>query len=532
MSHNRFKILVTDNANQLAQALTIKEQIAEVCCAHYGAHNLDQMVPAGSVFIHPGPKEYFKGAMDKFNSLCKYPALMTTDMEEGPGLMIKGGTKFPSMAGCAATKDLNNAYTMGKIAGIEGRQVGFNWTLAPCVDINYVPDTPTCTTRTAGQTADEVIAVTSNYIKGCQENGLMATAKHFPGDGFGVYDQHLTTPANPHSMEQWWAQSGKVYQTLIDEGVMTIMPGHISLPAYDDVDPINGLYPPANQSKKILTDLLKGELNFDGLIVSDAINMGGFAGFRNIYDGCAMFLEAGGDVLLFANPTEEFVNEMLKRIESGLLSKETLLNRAARVLALKEQIGVIGADQDSVFTQIPQNVDLADDQKVADKVIADSIRLVRDRKSVLPVKDSPNKKVLHVTVLVESMDDAERQTIIDLNAQLEKEFSMVTHMDDPGPNQILDIVNSGEYDLIICSLGNSYKYATNVIRLYGKVARNMMSGWMHMGTDVVFISHFHHRTHEEYLAVMDCVINTYGTMDQTHEMLVDRIVGKETILAL
>ncbi|MCJ8314526.1 MAG: hypothetical protein HRU38_20560, partial [Saccharospirillaceae bacterium] len=142
MSDNRFKIKITDNAKQIAQSMTIKEQIAEVCCAHYGAHNLDEMVPAGSVFIHPGPKEYFKGAMDKFNSLCKYPALMTTDMEEGPGLMIKGGTKFPSMAGCAVTNDLDNAYNLGQIAGIEGRQVGFNWTLAPCVDINHIADTP------------------------------------------------------------------------------------------------------------------------------------------------------------------------------------------------------------------------------------------------------------------------------------------------------------------------------------------------------------------------------------------------------
>ncbi|BCE02315.1 glycoside hydrolase family 3 protein [Marinicellulosiphila megalodicopiae] len=531
MSHNRFSIKVTDYVKQIAQTLTVREQIAEICCAHYGSHNLDQMVPAGSVFIHPGPKDYFKGAMDQFNSLCKYPALMTTDMEEGPGLMIKGGTKFPSMAGCAATDSLDNAYTMGKIAGIEGRQVGFNWTLAPCVDINHVPDTPTCTTRTAGQTAEKVIGITSQYIKGCQENGLMATAKHFPGDGFGVYDQHLTTPENPHTMERWWATSGKVYQTLIDEGVMTIMPGHISLPAYDEVDPSNGVYPPACQSKKIMTDLLKGELNFDGLIVSDAINMGGFAGFRNIYDGCAMFLEGGGDVLLFANPTESFLDEIEARIDTGLLTKATLLNRVERVLGLKEQLGLIGQTQDTVFTQIPL-VDLEAHQKVADAVIGDAIRLVRDRNSVLPVTDTKSKKVLHVTVLVESIDDAEAKTIIDLNAQLEKEFASVTHMDDPGPNKLLEIVQNKEYDLIICSLGNSYKYGTNVIRLYGKVARNMMSGWMHMGTEVVFISHFHHRTHEEYVAVMDCVINTYGTMDRTHSMLVDRIVGKTDILSL
>ena len=92
---------------------------------------------------------------------------------------------------------------MGKIAGIEGRDVGYNWTLAPCVDINANPDTPTCTTRTAGTSAEQVLEFTSEYIRGCQEHGLMATAKHFPGDGFGIYDQHLTTAEIPQSFEQW-----------------------------------------------------------------------------------------------------------------------------------------------------------------------------------------------------------------------------------------------------------------------------------------------------------------------------------------
>ncbi len=97
---------------------------------------------------------------------------------------------------------------------------------------------------------------------------------------------------------------GKVYKEVIKQGVMTIMPGHLSLPAYDDVCESNGLYPPATISKKLMTNLLKEEMGFDGIIISDAVEMVGFSGFMNYYEACAKFLEYGGDILLFATPNQ------------------------------------------------------------------------------------------------------------------------------------------------------------------------------------------------------------------------------------
>ena len=532
MNHSRFSIPITQAAIARTQKMPLRELILEVCCSHYNEKGLDNMIPTGSVFFHPGPKDYLKKAVKKFNAISATPALMTTDMEEGPGHMIHGGTKFPSLAGCSATKEPENAYQMGKISAIEGRDVGYNWTLAPCVDINANPDTPTCTTRTAGVNAEQVLTYTSKYIHGCQDHGLMATAKHFPGDGFGIYDQHLTTPEIPQSFEQWQQSSGKVYQQLIDEGVMSIMPGHISFPAYDDVDPRNGLYPPATLSKKIMTQLLKQEMGFDGLIVSDAIDMSGFCGFINLYDACAQFFEAGGDVLLFANPDDYFLQQMYQRIEQGLLTRQTLENRAQRILSLKEKLGFFDAAANNVFNSPVAELDYKQHQQIADRVINDAIRLVRDRQGVLPINDAKNKSILHITVFADTMIASEKDTILKLNDLLQQEFKSAEHIDDPGPWGIVAKVKSGQYDHIICSLGNGYKFGTNVVRMHGNVARNLMKGWMHMGVDVTFVSHYHQHTHLEYLAVMDCVINMHGTTEGGLQPLLDRLVGRTPILAI
>ena len=146
---------------------------------------------------------------------------------------------------------------------------------------------PIVTNRSVGENVDAIIKYSGAYVDGLQENGLIATLKHFPGDGYSSDDQHVTTSVNPLSCEDWDNTFGKVYRDLIERGVMAIMPGHIALPAYDEPDE-NGLYPPATVSQNMLTGLLKEKLGFEGLIVSDAVNMGGFCGYMQAVIACCL----------------------------------------------------------------------------------------------------------------------------------------------------------------------------------------------------------------------------------------------------
>ncbi|MEM9161325.1 MAG: glycoside hydrolase family 3 N-terminal domain-containing protein [Verrucomicrobiota bacterium] len=517
---SKFSIEISDTARARANKLNFEELVRELCCPNYFDHtDRDQYVACGSVFFHPAAKETHREMIDRYNELCESPPLVATDLEEGPGAMIKGATEFPSYYGCSRKGPERLGYEMGRIAALEGREVGYNWTFAPCVDILSNPDTPTTSYRSAGEELERVVAMGKAYSKGCQDFGMIATAKHFPGDGFGVYDQHLTTPEIPLTLDAWRESSGRSFKEVIDGGVMSVMPGHLSFPAYDEPDD-RGIYPPATLSSKLMGDLLRGELGFDGLIVSDAVGMGGFCGYRNYYDACAVFWECGGDVLLFAHPDDVFISEMEKRIQNGLLKTETMVERATRLISLKEQIGLLGGSE-TPFTKGSGPIDLERHQSVANEVIESSVEIVRDRQGILPIANVSSKKALHVVLPVESYQDLSLMKAF--TSKLQERFEAVDEMVDPGNHAIWNALD--EYDVIVCSLANNYNFGTNAIRFHGPVARNLMKGWMHMGTPAVFVSHYHPLTHLEYEAVMDTVIRTCGTIEGSLDPLVRRIVG-------
>ena len=172
----------------------------------------------------------------------------------------------------------------------------------PIVDLNLNPMDPLICTRAIAGDADRAVRLLTRQIIGIQENGGAATAKTFPGDGADHRDQHLCTTCNPLSMVDWWRTYGKVFQSAIDAGVMSIMPGHFTLPAYQKVknESIDGFHPPATLSKALQTDLLKREMGFKGVIVSDSMMMGGFRGYYPTQmEGEIQSFLAGTDAMLW-----------------------------------------------------------------------------------------------------------------------------------------------------------------------------------------------------------------------------------------
>nr|MBP7462361.1 hypothetical protein [Candidatus Delongbacteria bacterium] len=299
-----------------AEALSLEELLRCVTCPNLVADHDPSITHTLSVFIHPTTRDKAHDLITKINSGGSR-TLFVTDMECGPGTALKGTTAFPSMRAAMQSHDPKLAYQMGACAAVEGRNAGFSWTFGPCVDIAGYHDSPITSIRSAGETARVVLTYAGNYWQGLQDYGMIATLKHFPGDGYCVNDQHLTTAVNPLDRGEWDQSFGLIYRHLIDQGAKAIMPGHIALPCYDTPDKTSGLYRPATLSKRILTDLLREKLGFEGIIMSDAVNMSGFCGYMNYYQACAEFLESGGDCLLFAHPDDEFITEMKKMIDEG-----------------------------------------------------------------------------------------------------------------------------------------------------------------------------------------------------------------------
>lgn len=492
------------------EKMSIEELLYSVICPNIFSAKEIPNKNVSCIFMHPMKKNDAIETAKLINSNSSNKRLIVTDMEAGPANGIKGATSFPSLLAAAKTKDPKLCYEMGKITAIEAKNAGYHWTFGPVVDMLVNFDNPMTSIRSAGSDFNEVIKYAGSYLKGLKDYGLVSTIKHFPGDGYSVYDQHLTTPVNNLTKEEWDKTIGKIYQTLIDDGIKSVMIGHIALPAYDEIDQLYDLYPPASISKNIMNDLLKEQLGFKGLIVSDAVNMGGFCGYKNLYDASAEFLQNGGDLLLFMKPTDIYIEEMTKRINDKKLDLNILKNRAYRVLCFVEEIFT----NNKIEAVDEKNADL-----IAKEVVDKSILVYRDRHKIIP-QDLKNKKILYVHIGKQH----NMEVINEFKAELNK-VTKVSYYENPGSYKLLDVVTAKEVDLIICSIGTNIEYGTNMTKLTGDVARNMMDGWMKYDVPVIFVDFFHPFIHEEYNTSIDTLIYTYGYSKHTVKRVVDIIQG-------
>jgi beta-N-acetylhexosaminidase len=328
---------------------------------------------------------------------------------------------MPMLMSVGAANSPELAYAYGKHNAKEAWSVGVRWVLNPIVDLNLNPMDPLIGTRAISSDPERAVRLLVRQIAGIQENGGAATAKTFPGDGADHRDQHLCTTCNPLSMPDWWRTYGKVFQSVIDAGVMAIMPGHITLPAYQKLknETIDGFHPPATLSKALLTDLLKGEMKFQGVIVSDAMMMGGFRGYYPTQmEGEIQSFLAGMDAMLW--PAYEFMDEVEKRINNGTIPMARLDDAVSRVWEMKRRLGLLNPERLLVREMSPaEKQEAADDSR---RITEHAITLVRDRKQALPLDPAKDKKILVVGVVPKSRKggDGGFSRLAHFKAELEK----------------------------------------------------------------------------------------------------------------
>lgn len=345
---------------------------------------------------------YVKELADK----CDIPPLITSDFENGCGSMVKALTPLPYMMGLGATDDAQIAYDYGKVTAIEARSIGANWTFSPVSDLNKNRRNPLINNR--GLTDDEKLAskMLPQIVKGMQDNGLSACAKHFPGDGMDYRDQHITTTYNDCSLEDWRATYGKVFSDMIEAGVDSVMAGHIGLPAYPQELSERFKMPlPATLSKELITDLLKGEMGFDGIVVTDAINMGGFAGWYPTQEQTEIeSFKAGCDMMLW--PSKNYADNLEKAILSGEVPMSRLDDAVTRILRIKERRGLFDENRD-LFREISEEEKafVKDFQKhCSDR----SVTLIRNRLGHLPLdpKKTPKLAIMVISEYASALEEA------------------------------------------------------------------------------------------------------------------------------
>jgi beta-N-acetylhexosaminidase len=387
-------------------------------------------VRPGGVFLFPGDTTQYLSAVEHIQARSgrsggaadALPVLISSDLESGAGRMIRDCALFPDLMSLAACGDGEEgrafARAMGEATAREARARGVHWCLGPVVDVNAHPRNPITGTRSLGDRPATVAALARELVIAMQANGLCATAKHFPGDGWDDRDQHLCTSVNPLSREGWEANSAVPFRAAIDSGVWSVMTGHIALPWADhgeSGDPYGP--PPATLSRILATELLRGALGFRGIVISDAIEMAGSTGrVKDSFDLLVRMLNAGNDMLLFSNAKRDFAL-ILRAVREGFVSESRVDEACSRVLALKEVLGFASQPESALPAEIlrgasaggrpgrgakePENAlpgpeDAARFKNAARSMAEGAITLVRDHGGVLPLSIEKGDEILAV----------------------------------------------------------------------------------------------------------------------------------------
>ncbi|PCK02923.1 MAG: hypothetical protein COA42_21860 [Alteromonadaceae bacterium] len=339
----------------------------------------------------------------------RFPLIISEDFELGVGDAYHDFTSMPSeMAlGAANQQELSRRY--GEVVAREAKALGVNWLLNPVVDLNVNPLNALVGTRAIAGNVERAYPLLKSQLAGLSQQRVISTIKHFPGDGVSMKNQHFTTSSNTLSMAEWNASFGSMYQKLINDGAPSIMVGHMNFPAYQK-ETIKGLLPPATLSREILVDLLKGEMQFNGVVMSDALNMGGIGGFyRDTQEIAIQAFKAGVDMLLW--PKLEFMDEMEARILSGEIPMSRLDDAVERIWGVREQYGLL--DKPPVFYSELSDKDIAVHKSVPLEITQKSVTLVSDMYSEIPITSEKYKKIALISIGYDNIS-AEMTYLIDL----------------------------------------------------------------------------------------------------------------------
>jgi beta-N-acetylhexosaminidase len=331
--------------------------------------------------------------LNRMQGLAKVPLLITADLEGGPGYQFTGATRIPRGMALGAAGSQELAYDAGKITAIEGRALGIAVNFYPVVDVNNNPRNPIINIRSFGEDVGLVSRLAQAYIRGAQDNGEMATAKHFPGHGDTSQDSHLELAVIDVSPERLNKIELPPFRAAIESGVGAAMTAHIYLPQLESE---KGL--PATLSRSITTDLLRKDLGFKGLIFTDAMTMRGVSARFTPEEAATRAVTAGADIILFPVDVEKSFTAINRAIQSGEIPLSRIEASVRRILEAKAKLGLT-KNRFVDINQLDSIVGRAEHIRRAQTMIERALTLVRDEKKVLPLSLEETKRVLYINLV-------------------------------------------------------------------------------------------------------------------------------------
>lgn len=359
------------------------------------AHAWVDSLHVGGVIVSIGSPLDIAAKLNALQRRSALPLLVAADLEGGTASRFPGGTPFPSNMGVAATMRDGDAYTMGWITAVEARATGIHLAFAPVADVNSNPNNPIINTRSFGADPARVGRLVVQAMRGMQEHGLFATAKHFPGHGDTETDTHLALPSIAAGRARLDSLELAPFRAAIGAGVTAIMSAHIVVPA---LDPSGA---PATLSPALLEGLLRDTLGFRGLVVTDALDMQALhgAGMGNTLDDGEIAVRAvlaGADLLLMPADPAAAIDAVVAAVEGGRIDRARIDRSVRRILALKERAGLF-ARRTVPLARIPEVVGRRAHRDSARAVTARALVLVRNRGQAMEALRASRQPITLVT---------------------------------------------------------------------------------------------------------------------------------------
>ena len=532
------------------QDMTLEEKIGQLFI-HLGRSTdeayLRNMVEkyhiGGARYIETDPEKIFK-QNQCYQKYSKIPMFIAVNGETGGNGLCGKGTFVATEAECEATRDPHSAYGLGLVSGREAHALGCNWNFAPMADILFNWRNTIVNTRSFGNDPDTVLEMCRAYLKGSQQSNVLSCVKHFPGDGVEERDQHLVLGINDLSCEEWDVSFGKVYQGLIDDGLESIMAGHIALPAYSkkycpeytDAD-----IKPATLAPELIQGLLRTKLGFQGIVVTDASHMGGMLSAMSRSKQVPGAIAAGCDMFLFFHDPEEDFGYMLEGYQNGTITEERLNEAVTRILGMKAKLKLHKKRMPDVMDE--QHVlGCEEHHKIAENIANKAVTLVKDTQKILPVSANEKKRarlyflesapVSYLDgpdpakkIVVEELERAGFE--VDVNEsyyELEMEemsgFNRYKVMDMPGAEAF-----KKKYDIVFVFVNMKGYAQENNVRLKYSAAHSNELPWWVQEVPTVCVS-LNYTNHLYDLPMMKTFINAYAPTRACIRAAIEKITGQ------
>ncbi len=492
--------------------------------------------PVGSIFIcdwylkekyaPKSPLEVMPEILKEYNEYSKVPMLVAEDFERGIGETYSKYTHIPVGMSLGAANDTALAFDSEQAIAMEAREMGFNWLLHPVSDLNMNPLQELVVERSVSDDVNKALPILKSQMNGLHSKGVISTIKHFPGDGVTMRNQHIVTTANSLSKEDWDNSFGKLFKGLIDEGAASIMVGHIKLPAYQ-TQKINGQIPPATLSKELMVDMLKNKFNYRGVIVTDALNMGGCAGYyKDELEVSVQCFAAGADVVLW--PSLAYMDTVEARILRGEIPMERLDDAVERVWAMRERFGYNTKENQQIATPMT-DADKAFVKTTGAAVADKAITIIENSDNALPIKAENGKRIALIEIgeqmSVEKFDVTKRE--------LESRGFKVDVFDNPHFYEWgyrIDSLNS--YDKILVCFENRYFHPLGTCLLKNKESFGVWTANMTDPHKRIAISYANPYSLEIYEEIVPTKINAYSIDTFTQKAVVKVLTGELEATAL